>query len=319
MRSTALRQAPCVLCRGDGPRRDGRSRRHPPRRAGFLAEQRRRARLPAGLRPLLHDRLRRAAERARPRTQATASRRSSSARATGAGGLGRSARRGGWRQGDLRGRRVASSFASSKSSSRSCSRTSGGSTTASGEDRAFDDEVLRAVDRARARARLGFSWPTEIVDPGELLHEMRLFKDDADLVAMRRAAGITREAHLRAMARARPGMHEYEVEALLLETFRKHGSERPAYGSIVGSGANATILHYREQPGDARRRAAPHRRRVRVRLLRERRHAHVPGRAGSFHASSRRSTSWSSRRRSKGSPRRARAPPSTRSTSAASR
>ena len=43
-----------------------------------------------------------------------------------------------------------------------------------------------------------------------------------------------------------PGMHEFEVEALLLETFRKHGSERPAYGSIVGSGANATILHYRQ-------------------------------------------------------------------------
>ena len=34
--------------------------------------------------------------------------------------------------------------------------------------------------------------------------------------------------------------------AALLETFRKHGSERPAYGSIVGSGPNATILHYRK-------------------------------------------------------------------------
>jgi Xaa-Pro aminopeptidase len=114
-----------------------------------------------------------------------------------------------------------------------------------GRDRAFDDEVLRAIDRTRARARMGVSWPTEIVDPAEILHEMRLFKDAADLQAMTRAATITKEAHLRAMARARPGMHEYEVEALLLETFRRHGSERPAYGSIVGSGPNATILHYR--------------------------------------------------------------------------
>ena len=113
-----------------------------------------------------------------------------------------------------------------------------------GRDRAFDDEVLRAIDRTRARARHGLSWPTEIVDPGEILHEMRLFKDAADLEAMKRAAGITQEAHLRAMARTRPGMNECEVEALLLETFRKHGSERPAYHSIVGSGANATILHY---------------------------------------------------------------------------
>jgi Xaa-Pro aminopeptidase len=41
-------------------------------------------------------------------------------------------------------------------------------------------------------------------------------------------------------------MHEYEVEALLLDTFRRHGSERPAYGSIVGSGPNACVLHYRK-------------------------------------------------------------------------
>jgi Xaa-Pro aminopeptidase len=40
-------------------------------------------------------------------------------------------------------------------------------------------------------------------------------------------------------------MHEYEIDAELLHVFRKHGSERPAYESIVGSGPNATILHYR--------------------------------------------------------------------------
>jgi Xaa-Pro aminopeptidase len=62
---------------------------------------------------------------------------------------------------------------------------------------------------------------------------------------MRTAARITREAHELAMRRTRPGMHEYEVEALLLDTFRRHGSERPAYGSIVGSGPNACVLHYR--------------------------------------------------------------------------
>jgi Xaa-Pro aminopeptidase len=74
---------------------------------------------------------------------------------------------------------------------------------------------------------------------------MRLFKNTEDLASMRRAADITAEAHVRAMKARKPGMHEFQVEALLLETFRKHGSERPAYGSIVGSGNNATILHYR--------------------------------------------------------------------------
>lgn len=114
-----------------------------------------------------------------------------------------------------------------------------------GLDRAMDDKVLAAVDRARARGKLGYGWPVEIVDPATILHEMRLFKAPEDLAAMRKAADITAEAHLRAMKGAKPGMHEFQVEAMLLETFRMHGAERPAYGSIVGSGANATILHYR--------------------------------------------------------------------------
>ena len=44
---------------------------------------------------------------------------------------------------------------------------------------------------------------------------------------------------------AQPGRYEYEVEAEILRVFRAHGAERPAYGSIVGSGPNATILHHR--------------------------------------------------------------------------
>ncbi len=114
-----------------------------------------------------------------------------------------------------------------------------------GLNRQMDDKILEGIDRARARAKLGYSWPVEIVDPGTILHEMRLFKNNEDLSTMRKAADITAEAHLRAMKAAKPGMHEFQVEAMLLETFRMHGSERPAYGSIVGSGNNATILHYR--------------------------------------------------------------------------
>mgnify|MGYP001553135098 CR=1 FL=1 len=114
-----------------------------------------------------------------------------------------------------------------------------------GRDRAFDDRVLEALEATRRRARTGIFWPTDVSDPGAILHEMRLLKGSEDLDAMKTAARITRDAHLRAMSHTRAGMHEYEVEALLLETFRRNGSERPAYGSIVGSGPNATVLHYR--------------------------------------------------------------------------
>jgi Xaa-Pro aminopeptidase len=114
-----------------------------------------------------------------------------------------------------------------------------------GRDKAFDERVVELLDRLRSRARLGIFAPSDISDPGQILHEMRLYKHAAEIGTMRRAAAITKDAHLAAMARTRPGMHEYEIEAILLDTFRRQGSERAAYGSIVGSGPNACILHYR--------------------------------------------------------------------------
>jgi Xaa-Pro aminopeptidase len=113
-----------------------------------------------------------------------------------------------------------------------------------GKKKSLDDRVLGAVTQARARGRTPKAWPTTIVHPEKIWHEMRLFKDDEELGHMRRAAAITAEAHVGAMARAAPGRHEYEIEALLREVFRRNGSDRPAYTPIVGSGPNATVLHY---------------------------------------------------------------------------
>lgn len=114
-----------------------------------------------------------------------------------------------------------------------------------GRDARFDERVLSAIDAVRAKARTGVSAPREIVDPGTIVHEMRLRKSASEIEAMLRAAEITAQGHALAMQVARPGCYEYEVEAALLGTFRKNGAERPAYGSIVGSGPNATVLHHR--------------------------------------------------------------------------
>ena len=122
-----------------------------------------------------------------------------------------------------------------------------------GVDREFDDRVLRAVASVRRRARRGQRYPTHIIDPSGVIHELRLHKDSEEVELMRRAATITCEAHRLAMSACRPGMHEYEVEAVLAAHFLKNGSHRPAYSSIVGSGPNATVLHYRDnnrQMGD---------------------------------------------------------------------
>jgi Xaa-Pro aminopeptidase len=124
-----------------------------------------------------------------------------------------------------------------------------------GKNRAFDDTLLGALDRVRSRARLGVICPASIVDSATVVHEARLKKSALELSAMQRAIDITRDAHIEAMAQAIPGMFEYEVEAILRGIFRRSGSERPAYSPIVGSGPNATVLHYhrndrRMQAGD---------------------------------------------------------------------
>jgi Xaa-Pro aminopeptidase len=114
-----------------------------------------------------------------------------------------------------------------------------------GRDRRFDDRVLEAIGRVRGRGRTPNIWPSEIVEPAGVLHAMRAIKGESEIAQMRRAAEITRDAHLAAMSLTRPGMFEFEIEARVREVFRKNGSERPAYLPIVGSGPNATIIHYR--------------------------------------------------------------------------
>lgn len=114
-----------------------------------------------------------------------------------------------------------------------------------GRDRTFDAAFFSALDRTRAFARTGASFPVELLDPAAFVHEMRLVKQEDEIAMMRRAAAITAEAHARAMAGACAGLREYHLDEMLLSTFRRHGSERAAYSSIVGSGPNATILHYR--------------------------------------------------------------------------
>ncbi len=108
----------------------------------------------------------------------------------------------------------------------------------------FDAQVRRWLDAVRAKSRSGVVPPLKLVDLLPMLDDMRLVKDDHELAIMREAARISAQAHRRAMQVCRPGVREYEIEAELLYTFRRHGAQAPAYGSIVAAGANACVLHY---------------------------------------------------------------------------
>ena len=94
-----------------------------------------------------------------------------------------------------------------------------------------------------------------VKDAHPIVNQLRARKSDAELALIRRATEISVEGHLELMRRTEPGMHEYDLQAIIEYTFRRGGAERPAYGSIVGSGPNASLLHYMKdraplRPGD---------------------------------------------------------------------
>lgn len=115
-----------------------------------------------------------------------------------------------------------------------------------GADAVWDGRVLGWINAVRGRARSGVAAPGEIRDVHALLDEMRLIKDGHEIALMRRAGEISSAAHRRAMQTARPGVAEYEVEAVLQHEFRRCGAQAPAYTPIVAGGANACVLHYVE-------------------------------------------------------------------------
>lgn len=113
-----------------------------------------------------------------------------------------------------------------------------------GLNHAFDALLNRCVNQLRAKVRGGVPSPEAFIDIAPTLHEMRLLKSPAEIAVMQKAVDITCEAHVRAMRACQPGMYEYELDAELSYSFKRHGALQPAYNAIVGSGRNTCILHY---------------------------------------------------------------------------
>ena len=115
-----------------------------------------------------------------------------------------------------------------------------------GVDNKLDQQILQYLSAQRFK-RLKTAYPPHtIVDPTILIHEMRLHKSDEESALMQKSADIAAEAHVLAMKSTRPGMNESNIEAIIEHHFRMNGAAGVSYNSIVGGGANATILHYVE-------------------------------------------------------------------------
>lgn len=114
-----------------------------------------------------------------------------------------------------------------------------------GEREDFDQFLLQCLHELRSKNRSGVAVPTDVSALDPLLHEMRLIKSEVEIEIMQQAATVSAAAHRRAMRFCKPGVMEYQLAAEIHHEFEMHGMQ-PAYGSIVGGGANGCILHYVE-------------------------------------------------------------------------
>jgi Xaa-Pro aminopeptidase len=115
-----------------------------------------------------------------------------------------------------------------------------------GLDQKLDQIILQYLSGQRFR-RLKTAYPPHtIIDPTLILGEMRLHKTPEEIELMQKSADIACEAHVLAMKKCKPGMNEFEIEAIIENHFRMSGAGGVAYNSIIGGGKNATILHYVE-------------------------------------------------------------------------
>jgi Xaa-Pro aminopeptidase len=114
------------------------------------------------------------------------------------------------------------------------------------------DTLTRGQEMVKALGRTHPSLSIRNAMPHVLA--IRARKSEAELALLRQAIEISSAGHRAAMLTADP-QHEFELKAALEFEFTRRGAERPAYGSIVGAGANAGTLHYMKdgdpvRPGD---------------------------------------------------------------------
>lgn len=108
-----------------------------------------------------------------------------------------------------------------------------------GVNPAIDAVVQKAVTGMRA------AFLTPVVDPSPIIAGMRVVKTADDFAGgLQRAIDISAQAHNEAIRAIRPGMYEYEVQAVFEYVYRKSGSPRNGYPCIIGSGPNSSIPHY---------------------------------------------------------------------------
>ncbi|MEI6876727.1 MAG: aminopeptidase P N-terminal domain-containing protein, partial [Spirochaetota bacterium] len=84
----------------------------------------------------------------------------------------------------------------------------------------------------------------EIRDLGPVLDDLRLIKDDCEIALLRRAGSLSAAGLIEAMRSTRPGIREYQLDAVMRYRYLVNGARGASYKSIVAGGKNAWYGHY---------------------------------------------------------------------------
>lgn len=86
----------------------------------------------------------------------------------------------------------------------------------------------------------------KIIPPSDILNPVISRKSASEILLMRNAIDITAEAQREAARSVRPGMYEYQLDAIIRYVFSVNGSGSVAFPTIIGSGINSVVLHWME-------------------------------------------------------------------------
>jgi Xaa-Pro aminopeptidase len=82
------------------------------------------------------------------------------------------------------------------------------------------------------------------LDAAAPIGDLRMIKSPAEVDLIQKAVDATVRAHRAGWTRTSAGAYEYQVANAIALSYLDAGCERHAYAPIVGSGPNATVLHY---------------------------------------------------------------------------
>ncbi len=108
------------------------------------------------------------------------------------------------------------------------------------------DTVLARRDRRRRGREQDGTPPNAVVvrPAAALLTDLRAVKSESEIARVRRAIDATTAGLIDAARCIRPGLAEYQIQAIIEFRCRAAGCDRQSFDSIVGSGPNSCVLHY---------------------------------------------------------------------------